>query len=218
MGRGPDRELPGRLPCARPSAARRVGSPPRRRLTALRFRVIADIGAYLQTQTTAVPALTGLLEPGPYAIPAVDGEVIGVFTNKTPTDAYRGAGKPEASFLIERMIEGLARELGLDPAEVRRRNLLRPEVFPYRTATGLEYDSGNYERALDHLLRLADYDQLRRDQAAARSNGRLVGIGLSTYIELASFGPSDMCARLFGMKRRVTKPARFDSTAERKFL
>jgi aerobic carbon-monoxide dehydrogenase large subunit len=169
-------------------------------VTGLRFRIIADVGAYLQTQTTAVPALTGLLAPGPYAIPAVSGEVVGVFTNKTPTDAYRGAGKPEATFLIERMMDLLAAKLALDPAEVRRRNLIPAAAFPFRTATGMEYDSGEYHKVLNRVLELAGYDQLRAGQAAARAEGRLVGIGLSTYVELASFGPSDTCARLFGMK------------------
>jgi carbon-monoxide dehydrogenase large subunit len=175
-------------------AARRDGV-----VTGLRFRIIADVGAYLQTQTTAVPALTGLLASGAYSIPAVSGDVIGVFTNKTPTDAYRGAGKPEAAFLIERMIDLLAMELELDPAEVRARNFIAAESFPYVTATGMEYDSGNYAHVLERALERARYDELRREQAEAREAGRLVGIGLSTYVELASFGPSDACGRLFGM-------------------
>jgi aerobic carbon-monoxide dehydrogenase large subunit len=176
-------------------AARRDGT-----ITALRFRILADLGAFLQTQTTTVPALTGLLASGAYAVPAVGGEVIGVFTNKTPTDAYRGAGKPEAAFLIERLIDVLARELELDPAEVRRRNFIPDGAFPHRTATGLDYDSGRYVHVLEKALELADYARLRREQARARAEGRLVGVGLSTYIELASFGPSDSCAKLFGME------------------
>jgi carbon-monoxide dehydrogenase large subunit len=169
-------------------------------ITGLRYRIVADVGAYLQTQTTAVPALTGLLAPGAYAIPTVSGSVTGVFTNKTPTDAYRGAGKPEATFLIERMLDLLAAKLSLDPAEVRRRNLIGAEAFPYRTATGMEYDSGDYGKVLRRALELSDYQGLRRQQQEALRDGRLLGIGLSTYVELASFGPSDACARLFGME------------------
>ena len=169
-------------------------------ITALRFRILADIGAFLQTQTTAVPPLTGLMSSGAYAIPRISGEVIGVFTNKAPTDAYRGAGKPEAAFLIERSVDLLAQELGLDPVEIRRKNLIAEQAFPYRTATGLDYDSGRYAHVLDRAIELADYDDLRRQQTAERANGRLLGIGVSTFVELASFGPSDVCARLFGMQ------------------
>lgn len=160
-------------------AAKRDGT-----ITGLRVRVIADLGAYCQLYTPGVPTNTGLMACGCYRIPNALAEVIGVFTNRTPTDAYRGAGRPEAAFLIERAIDALARTLNLDPAEIRRRNFIPPDAFPYKTATGATYDSGNYARALDKALSLVTYDALREEQKQLRALGRYVGIGLASYVEV----------------------------------
>ncbi len=160
-------------------AAKRDGT-----ITGLRVTVIADLGAYCQLFTPGVPTNTGLMACGCYRIPNVHAEVIGVFTNRTPTDAYRGAGRPEAAYLIERAVDVLARELKIDPAAIRRRNFIGADAFPYRTPTGATYDSGNYARALDKALALVGYDTLRKEQARLRSVGRYLGIGLASYVEI----------------------------------
>ncbi|MFL5697955.1 MAG: xanthine dehydrogenase family protein molybdopterin-binding subunit, partial [Ktedonobacteraceae bacterium] len=126
------------------------------RLLALKVRSIADLGAFLSWVTAMVPNGTSYLLSGPYQVKAVDSEVVGVFTNKVPTAAYRGAGRPEATYILERTMDRIAHKLNLDPAEVRRRNFIAPDAFPYQTVTGLNYDSGNYQVALDRLLELAD--------------------------------------------------------------
>ncbi|HEV3469660.1 MAG TPA: xanthine dehydrogenase family protein molybdopterin-binding subunit [Pyrinomonadaceae bacterium] len=159
-------------------------------LTGLRYNVTADLGAYLQLLTPAIPTLTGLMLSGCYKIPAIQINVTAVFTNKMATDAYRGAGRPEATYVVERALDLVADELGLDPVEVRRRNFPAPEEFPFKTATGLFYDSGNYEGALSKALENAGYERLREEQRAAREEGRLVGIGVSTYVEICALGPS----------------------------
>src|SRR5262249_25588723 len=156
----------------------------------LRCRVIADLGAYHQLLTPAIPTLTGLMLSGPYRIPAIRMDLVGVFTNKVATDAYRGAGRPEATYLLERMVDRIAQDLGLDPAEVRRRNLIRPREFPYATSTGLSYDSGNYQRAFKLALDNAGYEKLRKEQARLRRKGRYLGMGLSSYVEICALGPS----------------------------
>src|SRR2546421_5355786 len=159
-------------------------------ITGLRWNVLADMGAYHQLLTPAIPTLTGLMLSGAYKIPAIQMNVTGVFTNKMATDAYRGAGRPEATYVVERAIDLVADELGLDPVEVRRRNFPAPEEFPFKTATGLFYDSGDYEAALSKALENAGYERLRQEQKAAREEGRLVGIGVSTYVEICALGPS----------------------------
>ncbi len=153
-------------------------------ITGLRLTAIADLGAYCQLLTPGVPTNTGLMACGCYRIPNVAAEVIGVFTNRTPTDAYRGAGRPEATYLIERAVDLLAAEVHADPADLRRRNFIPADAFPYRTPTGATYDSGNYAQALDKALALADYGALRTEQARLRSAGRYVGIGLASYVEV----------------------------------
>src|SRR5216683_2687664 len=161
-------------------------------LTGLRYNVIADMGAYFQLLTPAIPTLTGLMLSGCYKIPAIQMNVTAVFTTKMSTDAYRGAGRPEATQVIERAMDLVAAELGMDPVQVRLKNF--PEPFdgdhPFKTATGLFYDSGNYQAALDKAMKMADYDKLRDEQKKARSEGRLMGIGLSTYVEICAMGPS----------------------------
>lgn len=160
----------------------------RGRVLALRARIVADIGAYVLSTTLEVPTLTPRVLTGPYAIQHLHAEVVEVYTHKTPTGAYRGAGRPEATFYLERMMDLVAAELGLDPAEVRRRNLLRKGAFPYKTPGGARYDSGDFPRALRVLLDRAGYDNLRREQEHARTQGRYLGIGLSTYVEVCAFG------------------------------
>src|ERR1043166_856142 len=159
-------------------------------LTGLRYNVFADMGSYFQLLTPAIPTLTGLMLSGCYKIPAIQINVTGVFTNKMSTDAYRGAGRPEATYVVERALDLVALELGMDPVEVRRKNFPQPNEFPFKTATGLFYDSGNYQGALDKALKMADYKKLREQQKSARKEGRLMGIGVSTYVEICALGPS----------------------------
>ncbi|HMG33822.1 MAG TPA: xanthine dehydrogenase family protein molybdopterin-binding subunit [Blastocatellia bacterium] len=159
-------------------------------ITGLRYNVFADMGAYLQLLTPAIPTLTGLMLSGCYKIAAIQMNVTAVFTNKMSTDAYRGAGRPEATQVIERAMDLVAAELGKDVVEVRRKNFPASTEFPFKTATGLFYDSGNYELALDKALGMADYKSMREAQKKARDQGRLVGIGVSTYVEICAIGPS----------------------------
>lgn len=156
----------------------------------LSYDIVADIGAYQQLLTPGLPPLTGLMICGCYKIPTVSFKATGVFTNKMSTDAYRGAGRPEALYVIERTVDLIARELEMDPAEVRRKNFPAAADFPFRTATGLTYDSGDYHAALDKALALADYPKLRERQRKLRTEGRYLGIGLSTYVEICAMGPS----------------------------
>src|SRR5215467_484148 len=159
-------------------------------ITGLRYNVFADMGSYFQLLTPAIPTLTGLMLSGCYKIPAIQMNVTATFTNKMSTDAYRGAGRPEATYVIERAADLVAAELGMDPVEVRRKNFPQPNEFPFKTATGLFYDSGNYQGALDKALKMADYTKLREEQKKARKEGRLMGIGVSTYVEICALGPS----------------------------
>ncbi|MBI3653615.1 MAG: xanthine dehydrogenase family protein molybdopterin-binding subunit [Acidobacteria bacterium] len=159
-------------------------------ITGLRYNVFADMGAYLQLLTPAIPTLTGLMLSGCYKIPAIQMNITACFTNKMATDAYRGAGRPEATYVIERAVDLVAAELGMDVVEVRRRNFPQPDEFPFATKTGLSYDSGNYQGALDKALAMADYTGLRQMQKQARDAGRIVGIGVSTYVEICALGPS----------------------------
>ena len=144
--------------------------------------------------TAMVPNSTSSFLSGPYRIEAVDSQVVGVFTNKVPTAPYRGMGRPEATYMLERTIDRIASELGLDPALVRRRNFIPPDAFPYSTPTGVTYDSGNYQLALDRVLELADYKDWRAKQRERRvtGHGPLMGLGLSTFIESTGFalGPN----------------------------
>jgi carbon-monoxide dehydrogenase large subunit len=159
-------------------------------ITHCRARVHAAMGAYLQLVTPGIPLLGAWIYAGPYAIPNYSVEFTGVFTNTTPTDAYRGAGRPEATHGIERMMDLLAAELKMDPAELRLKNFIGNDEFPYQTATGLSYDSGNYAAPLKKALDLADYHKFRIEQKQAKASGRLLGIGISTYGEICAFGPS----------------------------
>ena len=161
-------------------------------MLAMKARFVCDMGAYLQLFTPLIPGFAGLMMSGCYKIPAIAFEQLMVFTNKMATDAYRGAGRPEAAYIAERAIELVAAELGLDPVEVRRKNFVPKESFPYTTSTGLIYDSGDYQAALNQALSIVDYKKARAEQAEARNNGRLVGIGIASYVEICGLGPSAM--------------------------
>lgn len=159
-------------------------------ITGLRYNVFADLGAYHQLLTPAIPTLTGLMLSGAYRIPAIQINITGCFTNKMATDAYRGAGRPEATYIVERAMDLVAAELGMDPADVRRKNFPAATEFPFHTATGLDYDSGDYEAALNKAQEISAYAKLREEQKQARAEGRLIGIGVSTYVEICALGPS----------------------------
>jgi len=159
-------------------------------ITHLRARVQAAMGAYLQLVTPGIPLLGAWIYAGPYAIPNYSVEFTGVFTNTTPTDAYRGAGRPEATYVIERTMDALADELGMDRLELRRRNFIKE--FPHTLSSGLTVDSGDYEASLDKLLELLDLDAFRAEQAKRRENGAAtqLGVGFSTYHEMCGLAPS----------------------------
>jgi carbon-monoxide dehydrogenase large subunit len=162
------------------------------RVRGLRARVLADLGAAYLYLTPVVPTLTPLMIQGPYEIPAISCELLGVLTTTCPTGAYRGAGRPEATYYLERAMAMVADATGVDPAEVRRRNFIAPSKFPYTAASGAQYDTGEYAKPLEEALRLAEYPRLRAEQAAARKDGRLVGIGLASYVEICAFGPWEL--------------------------
>jgi len=166
-------------------AAKRDGT-----VLGLKLRLIADIGAYNMLLTAAIPTLTMMMANANYNIPAIRTTLTEVFTNKTPTDAYRGAGRPEATYFVERAMDMLALELNMDPAEVRRKNFIRPDQFPFATQMGAVYDSGDYEKALNHALKTAGWDTLKAERDEAKARGRLVGLGLSMYVEVCGLGPS----------------------------
>jgi aerobic carbon-monoxide dehydrogenase large subunit len=166
-------------------AARKDG-----KVLGLKMRLIADIGAYNMLLTAAIPTLTMLMANGTYDIPAIRTTLTEVFTNKTPTDAYRGAGRPEATYFVERAMDMLARELNMDPAELRRRNFIKSSQFPYQTQMGAVYDSGDYEKTLDVALKAANWTGLIAERDQARKDGRLVGLGLAFYVEVCGLGPS----------------------------
>ena len=160
-------------------------------ITGIQGTIYANMGAYLSTFAPAIPTyLFGLMLVGPYNIANVQCKVIGVFTNTTPVDAYRGAGRPEATYVVERMLDRFAAEIGMDPAEVRRKNLIAPFEDGHEVATGVIYDSGDYENALDLALSMIGYDDFRKEQEEARQQGRYIGVGLSTYVEICGMAPS----------------------------
>jgi carbon-monoxide dehydrogenase large subunit len=163
-----------------------------------RVKLYADFGAYLQLVTPGIPILGAWLYHGVYEGQAYKFECTGVFTNKTPTDAYRGAGRPEATYAVERIMDALARRVGKDPAEIRELNFIPPFDEAREILSGLSFDSGNYRAALDKAKELVGYDDLRREQQASggRRDGRLLGVGISTYIEMCGLAPSQVLAAL----------------------
>src|SRR3989454_1018528 len=167
------------------------------KILGLRVKPVANMGAYLSTFAPAVPTyLYGTLLNGVYEIGAIHADVTGVFTNTTPVDAYRGAGRPEAAYLLERMIEAGAAALKTDVTEIRKKNFIPKFEHGYQTKVALTYDSGNYSAAFDKLLTMFDYKKFRTEQEAARKQGKLIGVGFSTYIEACSIAPSKVVGSL----------------------
>ncbi|PSR26374.1 MAG: carbon monoxide dehydrogenase [Sulfobacillus thermosulfidooxidans] len=162
-------------------------------IQAIRVKVYANMGAYLSTAAPGVPTiLFGLIINGAYKIAHASSEVFGVLTHTTPVDAYRGAGRPEATFLIERMVDLYALAIQRDPLDVRKKNLIQPDEFPFTNPFGLEYDSGNYQATLDKALQIFNYEEFRRDQENLRKQGKYIGVGFSTYVEMCGLGPSEV--------------------------
>jgi carbon-monoxide dehydrogenase large subunit len=159
-------------------------------ITAIHAKIIADMGAYFQLLTPFIPSFGAFVMSGCYKIPNVQTDVVGVFTNKTPTDAVRGAGRPEATHMIEVLVDQLAAELDMDRLELRRKNFIPKEDFPAEVAMGVVYDSGDYHGSLDKLLENLDLDAFRREQAELRERGVYRGIGFSTYVEICGLAPS----------------------------
>ena len=168
------------------------------KILAVRADIKADMGAYMQLVTPGIPILGAFMYCGVYQFDAYSFTCTGVFTNKTPTDAYRGAGRPEAAYAIERVVDALARELDMDPAEVRRKNFYEPFDEPTTTPAGIQYDSMNMPMVLDRVLEMADYETLREEQKRRREENDPVqlGIGLSTYTEICGLAPSQVLASL----------------------
>ncbi|HVB20957.1 MAG TPA: molybdopterin cofactor-binding domain-containing protein [Ktedonobacteraceae bacterium] len=160
------------------------------KITGLKIYGISDLGSYSQIFTDVIMIAFGFpVAGGAYDIPVVHLSADIVFTNKAPTDAYRGAGRPEATYAVERAIDLVAYELGKDPTEVRKLNFIKKDQFPYKSAAGAVYDTGDYIIALDKAMEMVDYPNLRAEQARKRAEGKLMGIGISSYIEICGFGP-----------------------------
>ncbi|WP_028028576.1 xanthine dehydrogenase family protein molybdopterin-binding subunit [Gemmobacter nectariphilus] len=165
--------------------------------TALRTETLANMGAYLSTFSSSVPTwLHGTLMAGNYSTPLIYVNVKAVFTNTVPVDAYRGAGRPEATFQLERLIDKAARQLGVDPIELRRKNFIQPDQFPYQTPVAVVYDTGNYQATMDKLLQVADYSGLEARVAEAKKRGKLRGFGIIHYIEACGIAPSNLVGQL----------------------
>ena len=163
----------------------------------LRVSTRANLGAYLSTFAPSVPTyLYATLLAGNYKTPAIYAEVKGMFTNTVPVDAYRGAGRPEASYLLERLVDRAAKVAALDPVEIRRRNFIKPEDFPYATPVALEYDTGDYDATLNKALELSDYDNFESRKVKSAERGKLRGIGVATYIEACGIAPSNVAGAL----------------------
>jgi len=166
-------------------------------ITGLDVRTLANMGAYLSTFAPLVPTwLYGLMLSGPYKIPNIYCKVIAPFTNTTPVDAYRGAGRPEATYAVERAVDLFAQEIGMDPAEVRKINFIPPFEDGYEVATTVSYDSGNYIASFERALEMVGYSDFRKEQQAAREQGKLLGIGLSAYVEICGAAPSAVAGTL----------------------
>jgi len=163
------------------------------KITGVRSVIYAGMGAYLSTAGPGVPTiLHGLMYSGAYDVGATKADIYGVFNNATPTDAYRGAGRPEATFLVERLVDLLAAELGTDPVELRRKNLIPKFEDGHDVISGITYDSGDYETLMDKVLDHVDYPALRQEQARMREQGSYMGIGITTYAEICGLGPSQV--------------------------
>ncbi len=184
------------------------------RFLGLKVQTTANLGAYLSNYATSIPTyFYATLLAGPYATPAIYANVHAVFTNTSPVDAYRGAGRPEAAYLLERIADIAAHDLGIDPVEIRRRNFIQPDQFPYETPVALTYDIGDYEASLDKALSMIDYDGFAARKEEAKARGKLRGIGLSSYIEACGVAPSSLISR-FGAGAGLWESAevRFNAT------
>jgi carbon-monoxide dehydrogenase large subunit len=161
------------------------------RFLGLRINLTANLGAYISQYGPFIPYIGVTMTTGVYDIPAIDVNTTGVYTNTCPVDAYRGAGRPEAAFLIEKLADACARDIGISTAEIRRRNFVRPEQFPYRTATGRLYDVGEFDGHLEAALKASDWSGFDKRLSKAKANGRIGGIGLATYVEACAFAGSE---------------------------
>jgi carbon-monoxide dehydrogenase large subunit len=168
------------------------------RVLALRGKTLAEIGAYCSFYGPFIALATPSMICGCYDIKAVSWETLAIYTNTMATDAYRGAGRPEAAYIIEQVMDRVARSLGADPVAVRRRNFIPKERFPYTTPTGSTYDTGDYEASLDLALEIFGYERAKKERDAARGSGRCVGIGIATFTEVCGFGPSTQASPLVG--------------------
>ena len=167
------------------------------KILGLRVRTLANLGAYLSTFGSSVPTyLYATLLSGPYDMPAIYAEVKATFTNTVPVDAYRGAGRPEAAYVLERIMDKAARQIGMDRVEIRRKNLIRADQFPYQTQVALQYDTGNYQATLDLALEQIDHKNYDKRKAASAAKGKLRGFGISTYIEACGIAPSAIAGAL----------------------
>jgi carbon-monoxide dehydrogenase large subunit len=180
----------------------RLGADENGVIKGLELRLVADIGAYPNDDSLLIPTLTALMASGCYAIPAIYTRVEYVFTNTAPMAAYRGAGRPEASYLVERMVDALAAKMQLDPPEVRRRNFIAPEKFPYKSPTGARYDSGEYLNTMEKALEIFGYGEMRQEQERRRQEtgdklpGKLMGIGMASYVERGAMGYENSVVRV----------------------
>ena len=161
------------------------------RITGMRIRMIADMGGYLSQYGPMIPTMSAMMATGVYDIPNLDMEIRAVYTNTTPVDAYRGAGRPEAAYLVERMMDAAAHDLDISPIELRRINFIKPEQFPYKTQGGCLYDVGEFEGHLTEALKLSDWDGFEARRREAETRGMVRGIGLSTYVEICAFPGSE---------------------------
>ena len=172
---------------------------------ALRMKTLANMGAYLSTFAPCVPTyLYATLLAGIYKTPVIYCEVKAVFTNTVPVDAYRGAGRPEATFLLERLVDAIAHDTGIDRVEIRRKNFIPVDAFPYQTPVALQYDSGDYQTTLKVGAERADWDGFEARRAAAKARGKLRGIGMSTYLEACGIAPSAVVGSL-GARAGLTR-------------
>jgi aerobic carbon-monoxide dehydrogenase large subunit len=183
----------------------RIAATPEGKIVGLDITAYCNMGAYLQLLTTSVPVLCGVIVTGAYDIPNAHFKALCLYTNTTPTDAYRGAGRPEATYMLERIVTMLAEKLGKDPMEIRRLNFIKKEQFPYTTPLGLTYDTGDYQMAMDKALGLFDYAGWRTKQEEARQQGRYIGIGQSTYVEVCGLGPGQGMTTQRGYESAVVR-------------
>lgn len=183
-------------------------------VTGVRVETHAGLGAHLSQFATATPSyLYATILSGQYDIPAIHARVVGAFTNTTPVDAYRGAGRAEGIYVIERLMDVAAREMDLDPAELRRRNQIQPDEFPFETSVAVVYDSGDYENTMEEALDIVDYEAMRERQAELREEGRYIGIGVGNFVESAGLSPSKVAGQLGAVAGGwESAVVRFDST------